>query len=80
MAVLNDDVIVGQVPYNLAPRFSQFLKREVNNAFAEVMGDKVNRGAGYVLEIPCVYLLYGPKVYIEKMKELLKDLRDTEFV
>ena len=25
VAVLNDDVIVGHVPYNLAPRFSQYL-------------------------------------------------------
>ena len=37
VAVLKDDVIVGYVPYNLAPRLSQFLKREVNKAFAEVM-------------------------------------------
>ena len=27
VAVLYDDVIVGHVPYNLAPRFSQFLRR-----------------------------------------------------
>ena len=55
--VLKDDVIVGHVPYDLAPRLSQCLRREVNNAFAEVMGEKVNRGAGYTLEIPCVYPL-----------------------
>ena len=24
-----------------------------------------------VLEVPCVYRLYGPKVYIEKMRELV---------
>ena len=29
---------------------------------------KVNRG-GHGLEVPCVYRLYGPKVYIEKMRE-----------
>ena len=73
VAVLNDDVIVGHVPYNLAPRFPQYLRREVNKAFAEVTGEKVNRGAGYGLEIPCVYRLHGPKVYIDKMKEFLKD-------
>ena len=38
------------------------------------------RGAGYELEIPCVYRLYGPKVYIDKMKELLKDLKDMGLV
>ena len=28
--------------------------------------DKINRGAGYGLEVPCVYRLYGPKVYIDE--------------
>ena len=77
VAVLKDDVIVGHVPYNLEPHLPQFLRREVNKAFAEVTGEKENRGAGYGLEIPLVYRLYGLKVYIDKMKELLKDLRET---
>ena len=38
-------------------------------------GGKVNRGGGYGLEVPCVYRLYGPKVYIEKMRELVNSLR-----
>ena len=33
-------------------------------AFAEVTGEKVNRGAGYRLEIPCVYLV----TYVIKAK------------
>ena len=68
VGVFLEDVIVGHVPYNLAPRFSQFLRRDVNKAFAEVTGGKVNQGGGYGLEVPCVYRLYGPKVYIEKMR------------
>ena len=48
VAVLNEDVIVGHVPYNLAPVVEMFLRREV---FAEVTGSRVNRGAGYGLEI-----------------------------
>ena len=75
VAVFLDDVIVGHVPHNLAPRFSRFLRRDVNTAFAEVTGGKVNRGGGYGLEMPCVYRLYGPKVYVEKMKELVNSLR-----
>ena len=31
------------IPYNIAPRFSQFLRRDVNKAFAEVTGEKVSR-------------------------------------
>ena len=58
------------VPFNLAPYLSRFLARDVNKAFAEVTGEKVNRKAGYGLEIPCVYRLYGPKAYVDKMKEM----------
>ena len=54
--------------------------RDVNKAFAEVTGAGVNRGAGYGLEIPCIYRLYGPPAYIERMKQLktsTKFPRDT---
>ena len=44
--------LVGHVPYYLAPIISHFLKRDVNEA---LVGEKVNRGAGYGLEIPCEY-------------------------
>ena len=43
--------------YNL-PYLSRFLARDVNKTFAEVIGEKVNRGAG-----SCVYRVYGPKTY-----------------
>ena len=49
VAIYKEDIIVGHVPYNLAPRLSQFLKRECNKAFAEITGTKVNRGAGYMV-------------------------------
>ena len=62
VAVYCDGQIVGHVPYNLAPILSAFLRRDVNKGFAEVTGDELNRGAGYGLEIPCIYRLYGPKV------------------
>ena len=61
VAVYLEDV-VGHVPHNIAPRFSQILLRDVNKAFAEVTRQKINRGGGYGLEVPCVYRLYAPKV------------------
>ena len=68
-------IIVGHVPRNLAPRLSAFLRRDVNKAYDEVTGEKLNRGAGYGLEIPCIYRLYGPKAYIfDKMKQLVDSL------
>ena len=72
--------MVGHVPFNLAPSISYFLKRDVNKAFAKVVGEKVNRGAGYGLEIPCVYHLYGPKPYIDKITELVDSLTTSGLV
>ena len=63
VAIYRDTEIVGHVHY-LNPRMSAFWMRE-NKAFAEITGAKVNRGAGYGLEVPCVYCLYGPNVYVE---------------
>ena len=80
VAVYKNATVVGPVPYNLAPRFSQFLLRDVNKAFAEVTGQKVNRGAGYGLEVPCIYRLYGPKVYTDKIKYLIDSLRSAGLV
>ena len=40
----------------------------------------MNRGAGYGLEIPCLYRLYGPRVYIKKMKELVEELTSAGLV
>ena len=50
---------------------SHFLRREVNKAFAEVMGEAVNRRAGYGLEVPYKYRLYRPKAYIQEMKQVV---------
>ena len=48
--------IVGHLPYNLAPIVSQFLRRDINKGTSEISGERViNRGAGYGLEIPCIY-------------------------
>ena len=77
VALYEDDHVVGHVPYNLAPYLSRFLARDVNKAFAEVTGEKVNRGAGYGLEIPCVYRLYGPKIYVDKMKQMMDTLKSS---
>ena len=72
--MLKDNRIVGHVPQNFAPQLFQFLRKDANKAFVEVRGEKVNRGAGYGLEIPCVYRLYGPPVYIDRMRALADGL------
>ena len=52
VAVYKDDVTVGHVPYNISASLSAFLRRDLNKAFAEVTGGKVNSGAGYGWEKP----------------------------
>ena len=46
--------VVGHIPKNVAPYVSKFLKRASNSASVTVKGKRINRGAGYGLEIPCV--------------------------
>lgn len=77
VAVYLEDEVVGHVSYNLAPKMSAFLRRDVNKGFAEVTGDRVNRGAGYGLEVPCTYHLYGPRTYVDKMKEFIDSLHSA---
>ena len=63
VAIYRDTENVCHVPCNLAPRITVFLMRE-NQAFAEITGAKINRGAGIWSGNPCVYRLYGPNVYV----------------
>ena len=57
------DETVGHVPFNLAPIISAFLKRSCNKGLVEVTGNRVNRGAGYGLEIPCKYNFLWSTLY-----------------
>ena len=75
VAVKKEQEIVGHVPYNIASVISHFLSRDCNKGFVEVTGGAVNRGAGYGLEIPCVYRLYVPKVYTDRIIEIVDSLK-----
>ena len=77
VAVVLDLKTVGHIPYNMAPAVSQFLRREHNQAFA---GERVNRGAGYCLEILCKYCFYGPETYIVKLRVVFLALMDKELL
>ncbi len=75
VAIKNSSGTVGHVPFNLAPVLSTFLMRSSNKGMVEVTGNKVNRGAGYGLEIPCKYHLFGSHLYIERLKTIVDRLR-----
>ena len=75
VAVMKEDITVGHVPYNIASVIFQFLRRDCNKGFVEVTGSKVNRGAGYGLEIPSTYRLYGPRPYTDRVQQIANTLR-----
>ena len=77
---MKEGQLVGHVPFNLSPITSLLLRRDVNKAFARVTRGKVYRGAGYGLEIPCVYQFYGPKPYIDKLQEVIDCLKTSGLV
>ena len=64
----------------LKPNISKFLKRDINKAFEEVKSKPINRGAGFDLEIPCIHCLYGPKIYLDKMKGILLETNSSSFL
>ena len=51
VALMKGSMVVGHIPYNIAPAVSHFLKRSINKATVEVTGAAVNRRAGYGMEI-----------------------------
>ncbi len=48
VAVLKDDLVVGHVPYNLASRLFQFLRRDVNKAEEQAMDLKSHASTAYM--------------------------------
>ena len=43
VAIMKEAVVVGHVPYNLAPTISRFLQREINKGTARVTGNYVKQ-------------------------------------
>ena len=74
VTIVRSGTVVGHVPLNLSALFFHFLTRNGNKGVTEVTGMKVNRGAGYGLEIPCVYCLYGPNAYIQRLERAVEDI------
>ena len=74
VAVKLEGRVVGHLPFNIAPTVSCFLNRNVNKGIVEVTGERINRGAGYGLEIPCKYRLYGPKKHVDTLRKYINKL------
>ena len=80
VAVMQETEVVGHVPYNISSALSMFLRRDCNKGFAEVTGNCVNGGAGYGMEVPCIYRLYGPTIYIQRLQQIIQSLQERELL
>ena len=56
-AEIGEMLLLRRKPDNI----THFLRRECNKSFVQVTGNCVNRRAGYGMEVPCTYILYGPQ-------------------
>ena len=63
--------VVGHVPKLMAQWVTKFLKR-ASNSGTVITGKRINRGAGYGLELPCEFKFQGDKYSCDWLKEKLK--------
>ena len=56
VATTRNNVVVGHVPQNICDHFWKFLSLPKISTRARVLGKRVNRGAGYDLEIPVCFI------------------------
>ena len=59
LSLMNKGEIVGHVPKKFSVWIAMFLKFKNISIASGVNGEKLNRGCGYGLEIPCKYLVEG---------------------
>ena len=50
---------------------SSFLKRANHKATAEICGKRINRGSGLGLELPVIYKIYGGRIHLDRLDELI---------
>ena len=63
--------IVGHIPLALSRIVSSFLKRANHKATAEICGKRINRGSGLGLELPVIYKIYGGRIHLDRLDELI---------
>ena len=77
IAVIKDGEVVGHIPKGLASTkqgtaiVKHFLTKTGCKAEVKVVGNAVNRGGGYGMEVPCIYKFQGQNIYIELLRKLL---------
>ena len=74
VAVINDDEVVGHIPLRLSKIMTMFLKLTGSYIEAEVTGKYVNRGAGYGLELPCIYHITGQEKAVLRLSHKIDSI------
>ena len=72
--VTGEDVIIGHVPELFNRQLFYFLQRDGHYGYCEVTGERINRGIGVGLEIPCKYHLRGMNIYVKKLSSIINNL------
>ena len=70
-SVEKDGEAVGHLPQHISRNISYFLSHSRNSVTCTVTGQRMNRGVGLVVKVPCTYRFTGQKLFIERLKELL---------
>ena len=60
VAITRNNIVVGRVPQNICDHFWTFLSLLKTLIHARVLGKRVNRGAGYGLEVPVCFIFPRP--------------------
>ena len=72
VAIVLKEPIVGHVPKNLSKIFHQFMKIRNCTIGCKVTGERINRRAGYGLEIPVQDRFIGAEKAVEREKKNIK--------
>ena len=64
-ALKKDGIVVGHLPREISRTAHYFLQCERNSIECEIVGQRVNRGRGLGLEVPCLYKFIGRKDFVE---------------
>ncbi len=72
--------VVGHIPKLMSRWVTKFFKRATNSGTVIIKGKRVNRGAGYGVELPCKFTFKGDSFSCSWLKDKLKkekfDLED----
>ena len=73
VAITRNSVVVGRVSQNICDHFWKFLSLPKTSIRARVLGKRVNRSAGYGLEIPVCFISQGHVKGIAWIKKKVED-------